>query len=148
MIEKIKAKGTLIIKKNGKVIKEVTNLIVNGGLETWTGLLLTDTTGSYTAFDFMAIGIGTTTQTATDTTLETESLRVAGTGTQITTSTTNDTAQLVATFNITSTLAITESGIFNDATTGTMFNRTTFPAENVINGDDLELTWKIQLGNS
>ena len=148
MIEKIKAKGTLIIKKNGKVIKEVTNLIVNGGLEAWTGLLLTDTTGSYTAFDFMAIGTGTTTQTATDTTLETESLRIAGTGTQITTTTTNDTAQLLATFNITSTLAITESGIFNAASAGTMFNRTTFTAIDVINGDDLELTWKIQLGNS
>ena len=128
MESKLKLKGNVTIIVNDKVVKKIQNLIVNGGLAEMSGLLLSDIGG--TAFDYIAIGIGTTGATVTDTTLETESMRVAGTGTQTTTIVTDDTAHLESTFNIVSTLAITESGILNAASSGTMLNRTTFTAIN------------------
>lgn len=127
--------------------RHVNNTIVNAGLAVVSGLVLSDIGG--TAFDYIAIGTGTTGAAATDTALETEITtnggeRTAGTGTQVTTSVTNDTAQLVATFTFTGAFAVTESGVFNAASAGTMLCRQTFSAVNVASGDSLQITWKVQ----
>lgn len=139
--ENTKLNGKLVIIKNDEVVKEMHNLIVNAGLAEMSGLLLTDVGG--TAFDYIAIGVGTTAADAADTTLETESMREAGTGTQTTTTVTDDTAHLEASFSIGSTLAITEAGILNAASVGTLLNRQTFTAINVVDGDTITIKWDV-----
>jgi len=142
--EKIKINGRFTIIKNGEVVREINNLITNAGFGAMSGLVLNDITE--TAFDYIAIGTGTTAAAVTNTTLEAESMRVAGTGTQTTTTVTNDTAHLESTFNITSTLAITEAGMLNAATLGTLFNRGIFTAVNVVNGDTLVVKYDVTFG--
>ncbi len=100
------------------------------------------------AFDYLAIGTGTTAFAAGNTTLETETHRVAGTGTRVTTSVTNDTAQLVVTFSgFSGTEAVTEVGMLNAASTGDLLMRQTFSALNVDwdAGDSIVMTVKIQV---
>lgn len=137
----IKMLGKVTIIKNGEKVKEIKNLIVNTGLASMSALLLADI--SETAYDYIAIGTGTTAAAAGDTALGTEQMREAGTGTQVTTTVTNDTAHLESTFNITSTLAITEAGMFNAASSGTMLNRQVFSAVNVVDGDTLVVKWDV-----
>ncbi len=144
--ESLKLKGHIkfVLKdKDGKIkeVREIDNLIVNAGKSETAGLLIGDT--GATAFGYIAIGTGTTAPSASDTALETETHRASATTSLTTTNVTNDTAQLEATFNFTSSYAITESGIFNDATAGDMLARQTFSALNVANGDSLTVTWKI-----
>jgi hypothetical protein len=81
------------------------------------------------------------------TALVTESARVALTSTtQVTTTTTNDAIQYVATFNPgTATAAITEAAILNAASAGTMLARTVFSVINKGANDTLTITWKITL---
>lgn len=129
--------------KDGNVKQEKTilNIIVNGGKAQVAGLILSDIGG--TAFDYIAIGEGASGPSATDTALGSESHRGAGTGTRTTTTVTNDTAQLVYTFNFSSSYAITEAGIFNAASGPLMLCRTVFSAINVVNGDSLQVTYKV-----
>lgn len=135
--------------RNGELIKRGThkNVITKVGLAAMAGLFLTDVGG--TAFDYMAIGIGTTPETANDTTLESEIAsgggeRKAGTGTRVTTTVTNDTAQLEAAFTFTAPFAVTEVGVLNDPTTGTLATRKVFSAYNVISGDVLTIRYKVK----
>lgn len=127
----------------------VPNVITNVGLAEMASLILLDNPDSATAFDFIAIGTGTTAAAASQTALVTEITtggggRTAGTGTTVTTSVTDDTSQLTATFSFTGTFAITESGVFNAASAGIMLCRQVFAVINVVSGDSLVVTWKIQ----
>jgi len=146
MNENIKLKGQFNFKhiRNGRVIDERTydNIIVNDGKAAVAGLMLADVTG-IDKFDYIAIGTGTTAESATQTALITEVMRANATGSRVTTNVTNDTAQLVATFNFTSSYAITEAGVFNASTAGTMLCRKVFSAINVANGDSLQVTYKV-----
>jgi hypothetical protein len=63
----------------------------------------------------------------------------------VTTDVTNDTAQLVYTFTVTGTAAVTESGVFNAASSGVLLARQVFSAINVVNGDSLQITWKFDV---
>ena len=147
--DKIKSKGSLTIEVKDKDGKEkykkekIQNLVTTIGKAEIAKLFLTDQTGSAIAFDFIAIGEGTTAAAITDTTLETESMREAGTGTITTTTVTDDTSTLVGVFNIVSTLAITEYGLLNAGTAGTLFSRTIGAVKNVVNGDTITVTWNI-----
>lgn len=131
--------------------KNVPNLITNAGLAEIATLILADDPDSGTAFDYIALGSGSG-QTASSTTLATEITTNGGarrgganaTGTTVTTSVTDDTAQLVTTFSFTGTLAITESGVFNAGASGDMLCYQDFSVINVGNGDSLQITWKIQ----
>lgn len=48
----------------------------------------------------------------------------------------------VGTVSYTSTKAITEHGLFNKATAGTLLDRTVFSAVNVVSGDACEFTYE------
>lgn len=129
---------------------ETPNAVMNLGFKEVAQLIGTDTTGSATAFDYIAVGTGTTAATATDTALETEVTnigltRAAGTGTNVTTTVTYDTFQLVKSFSPTSSAAITESGVLNASAAGILLCRQTFSAINVTNGDTLTITWKVKV---
>lgn len=113
--------------------------------------------GGEAAFTSIGQGTGTTAANVADTALEIGKL-ADGTGdsgvhvlpaasvtvSRVTTTVTNDTAQLVGTISEAATLAITESGVFNADTNGTMLCRQVFSAINVVSGDSLQLTWKIK----
>jgi len=104
-----------------------------------------------TAFGYIAIGTGTTAESATDTALASEIKRKAATKTQTTTSVTGDTCLLTASFSsadgLTGTSAVTEAGVFNAATGGVLLARKVFSAVNVNwdAGDTLTVNYYIQL---
>jgi len=132
------------------------DLITSAGKAAVADLLLTDT-ANVSDFNFIAIGSGDTAASTGDTALEAEADRASSTGTRITTSATNDTAQLVYIFSSgnpaglngasTGTQAIEESGVFNELTGGQLLCRQTFSALNVDwdGGDSLQITWKVQI---
>lgn len=106
--------------------------------------------GSEAVFTYIAVGTGTTAAAVGDTTLETELAtsglsRASATASRVTTDTTNDTAQLVKSFSVTGTQAVTESGVLNAASSGTLLARQVFSAINVVNGDTLQITWKFDV---
>jgi len=132
---------------DGKVKDErtVKNVITLSGKGAVSGLILSDITASYAAFDAVAIGIGTTAATNTQTALSTEYAKVACTGTQAQVTSTRDTAQLVASFAFTGAAAIVEAGVFNmtATATGVMLARQVFAALNATSGDTLAVTYKV-----
>lgn len=145
--DSIKAKGTLqltLIDENGKIKQQDEhNLVVSAGLA-YIASRMKDATA--TAMSHMGVGTGTTAAAAGDTALGTAlGARVALDSTTITTtSVTNDSVQYVATFGAgVSTGAITEAGIFNDLTGGTMLCRTVFSVINKGALDTLVITWKV-----
>jgi len=125
------------------------NSMAKTGMAQVAGLILTDVGG--TAFDYVGIGTGTTAESADHTDLITPVKRKAGTGTRITTTFTDDTAQLVATFSSADTLsgssAIAEAGVFTAVSAGVMLFRKIFTAKTVNwdDGDTLEVTAKCQM---
>lgn len=136
--------------RGGELIdkRDIHNLITNAGFAGAASRL--NGAGGEAAFTYIAMGTGTTAAAVTDTTLQTELStsglsRVNATATRVTTSVTNDTAQLANTFSVTGTVAVTESGILNAASTGTLLARQVFSAINVVNGDSLAVTWKVQM---
>ncbi|HEY0141287.1 MAG TPA: hypothetical protein VGF48_10345 [Thermoanaerobaculia bacterium] len=103
--------------------------------------------GGEAAFTYIAVGTGTNAAAAGDTALQTEITdsglaRANATASRTTTTVTNDTAQLVQTFTVTGTKAVTESGVLNAGASGTLLARQVFSAINVVNGDSLQITWK------
>lgn len=90
---------------------------------------------------FHGTGTGTTAEAASQTALVTETgSRVSGT---LTEGTTANIFRTVATVPYTSTLAITEHGIFSASSAGTMLDRSVFAVVNVINGDSIQFTYEL-----
>lgn len=110
------------------------------------GIVTNRLKGAGTEPNYVHWGTGTTVAAATQTALVTPSAeaRVAGTSTQQTTTTTNDTYRVVATLTSASTQAITEAGLFDAVTTGNMFVRGDFAAINLANGDSIQFTINVQ----
>ena len=123
--------------------RETENTIMNAGKAEVSGLILTDIGGN--AFDYLAIGTSATAPNATQTALIAQVYRIASTGSQQTTTTTNDTARLTASIAMTASNSLQEAGIFNSSSAGDMLARTTFSAVNVINGDTLNVGYSIVL---
>ena len=122
---------------NIKDEQEVKNLVVTVG-KNFIASRMKDATA--TAMSHMAIGTGTVAAAVGDTTLGTEVGRVALTSTTVTT---NNVAY-VATFPAgTGTGAITEAGILNAASAGTLLCRTVFSVINKGAADTLGITWTV-----
>jgi len=135
--------------RDGEVIdtRGFTNITVITGRAEVAGLINGVTSG---AFTYIALGEGTTSPADANTALESEistggGERSSATPSRVTTDTTDDTAQLVNTFNFTAAFAVTESGVFDAASAGVMLCRQTFSVLNVISGDSLQITWKIDV---
>lgn len=106
--------------------------------------------GGEAAFTYIALGTGTNASAVGDTTLQTEATtngaqRANATASRVTTDTTNDTARLVNTFNFTGSFSITESGVLNASSVGTLLARQVFTAIAVVNGDSLQVTWNFDV---
>lgn len=146
MDEKLKITGDVlfVLRNNtGKVIetKEIKNLVVTTGLN-YIASRIKDATA--TAMTHMAVGTGATAAALGDTTLGAEvgSSRTTLTSTTVST----NTIQYACTFGAgVGTGALTEAGVFNAASAGTMLCRTVFSAINKAAGDSLTITWTITI---
>lgn len=142
--EMLKATGALkiVLKSADGSVKheqEVKNLVVTTGLG-YIASRMKDTT--YGAMSHMAVGSGTANAAAGDTALGTELGRVALTSTTVSANAT----VYVATFAPgTGTGAVTEAGIFNANSGGTMLCRTKFAVVNKDVGDTLSITWTVTI---
>jgi len=143
--ENLKLKGRLNIvlfdeSGNVKDEREVDNLVVTAGLTFIASRMTAATAG---VMSHMALGTGTTAASAGQTDL----VSIAGSRVAITGATPGSTNVVyTATFAAgVSTGAITEAGIFNAATAGTMLCRTVFSVVNKAAGDSMAITWTITL---
>lgn len=125
---------------NIKQEASIPNLVVDAGLA-FIASRMKDTTDA--AMSHMAVGSGTTAADPADTALETQiSSRVALTSTTVTA----NAVEYIASFAAgVSTGAVTEAGIFNADTSGTMLCRTVFSVVNKGADDTLQITWTITL---
>jgi hypothetical protein len=80
-------------------------------------------------------GVGTTAENASDTAIETTDGESRATGTQ--TESASNAYRSVGTVSYTSTKAVTEHGLFNDSSAGTLMDRSVFSAVNVVSGDSI-----------
>ena len=88
-------------------------------------------------FKYHDAGVGTTAENASDTAIETTDGESRATGTQTESAATA--YRSVGTISYTSSKAITEHGLFNDSSAGTLMDRTVFSAVNVVSGDSIKL---------
>jgi hypothetical protein len=142
--EELKATGLVkIVQTNasGEIVKEfnVPNLVVTSG-KNHIAAKIAATTNSPAAMTHMAIGTGTSTPGASDTALGTQTGRVSLSGSVVSTNTITYTATFPAG---TGDGAITEAGVFNASSGGTMLCRTTFPVVNKASGDTIAITWVV-----
>jgi len=96
----------------------------------------------HSTFSYHDSGTGTVAEAATDTALGTPSAEARDTGTQAEGATANI-YKSVATHTYGGSFAITEHGLFNAATAGTLMDRTKFAAVNVANGEKIEFTYQL-----
>ena len=142
----INATGKLniqVIDPNGNVKQEQTvdNVVVTVG-KVFIASRMAGTTSA--VMSHMAIGTGTTAAAVGDTALQTQSAIVALTSTTAS----SNTVVYVGTFPAgtpASLTAITEAGIFNASSSGTMLCHTIFSAVNKDTGDTMAITWTITL---
>ena len=144
--EKIVATGELkiIVTAPDGTVKhkqEIKNLVVTTGLG-YIASRMKDATA--TAMSHMAVGTGNTAAAAGNTTLGTESARVALTSTTVTAAAVAYVATFPAGTPATLT-AITEAGIFNASSAGTMLCRTVFATVNKDVGDTMSITWTVTM---
>jgi len=102
--------------------------------------------GTGTEPKFVAWGTGAGTAAATDTTLFTESAeaRTSGTSSKVTTTTTNDTYQVVGAIVATAGRTITNAGLFDASTTGNLFIKADFTGVVLATNDSITFTFKCQ----
>jgi len=143
--EQLKMTGALTIVKtnaDGVIVdkRHIPNLVVTTGKNYIISRMIGTSDGVMT---HMGVGTGIVSPVAGDTTLGT----VLGSRVVLTSATqAANVVTYVASFNAgVSTGAITEAGIFNAITTGTMLCRTTFPVVNKEAGDSIVITWVVTI---
>ena len=132
----LKMKGRLTIALNDEVVQEVDNLVVTAGKNYVADRMKNNST----VMSHMAIGTGTAAAAAGNTALGSESARTALTSSTVT----DNEIVYVDTFAAgTGTGAITEAGIFNASSGGTMLCRTVFSVVNKGASDAMTITWTV-----
>ncbi len=125
-----------VVKEN----REFNNLITNAGFDGMSAAI----SGDYSAaYKYIAIGTGTMAAAAIDTALESEATRALGTyahtaGTKVFTVTASFAAGV-------GTGAVSEAGVLNAASDGTLLSRQTFGVINKGALDSLQITWTYTL---
>lgn len=141
---RLKGQCQLVLKKeNGDVIvKKKDNIIVNGGFD-FICDALGKASGRPNVLSHIAVGKGTTAAAAGQTALVSEITRVAATYAH-----TAGTKEFTMTANYAKGIgsgAITELGVFNAASGGTMFDRVVFAVVNKEANDELTVTFRFVL---
>ena len=149
-VEKMNALGRVLIQvfdKDKNLIEEQTvkNLVVTTGLNHIADRL--GASSPATRMSHMEVGTGTTAPAAGNTALETAiaSSRVALTSQTVST----NTVEYVGDFPAgTGTGAVTEAGVFNASSSGTLLCRTTFSVVNKGAADTLKITWTLTVSDT
>jgi len=125
-----------------RVVKHrvVTDAFVNDIVDN----LITETS-AFGDYKYHDSGTGTTAEAAGDTALETPTGEARSTGTQVE-GAANE-YKSVATDTYAGSFAITEHGLFNASTGGTLMDRTVFSAINVVSGDKIEFTFSVSFSS-
>ena len=132
----LKLTGKLSIAINDEVVQEVPNLVVTAGKNYVADRIKNNST----VMSHMAIGTGSTAAAAGNTALGSESARTALTSSTVT----DNEIVYVDTFAAgVGTGAITEAGIFNASSGGTMLCRTVFSVVNKGASDAMTITWTV-----
>lgn len=138
-ILKLKGELRVVLNKEDGTTEQFdhTNLVVDSGLNFIVERMAS---ADDSVMSHMAIGQDNTAAAAANTTLGDEAGRVALTSTTVS----NNTVTYVATFGAgTGTGAITEAGILNASSSGTLLCRTVFPVVNKQSGDSMTITWTV-----
>ena len=131
-----------VLDGEGKVkeLKEFKNLIVQVGKNFLASAIINSSTSPFT---HMAIGTSSTPAANGDTTLGTEIARQAFTSSSVST----NVVTLSTTYAAgTGTGTITEAGIFNASSSGTLLSHVVFSAISKAAADSLVITWTITVG--
>lgn len=135
--DSLKMTGHLAIAINGEVVQEVPNLVVASG-KGYVASRMKDT--SLGAMSHMAIGTNTGAAAAGNTALGAENDRNSLTSTTVSAGT----VTYVATFGAgEGTGAVTEAGLFNASSGGTLLCRTVFAVVNKGSQDSMTITWSV-----
>lgn len=127
----------------------VATVVTNKGKAMFADRLRTSPATYTVSPKFAAMGVGATgaarTAVAADAALSTEvESRTSGTESTVTTTQTNDTYQDAATITASATRAVDEAGLFDASSTGNMGASATFNVINLVSGDSIAFTWKLQ----
>ena len=139
---KLKGRLDIVVTSEDGVVKQeesVENLVVTTG-KNFVASRMAGTSSS--VMSHMAIGTDSTAASAGDTSLGSESARVALTSTTVN----NNDVVYVATFPAgtpSSAAAVTAAGIFNASSGGTMLCHTVFSVINKGTSDSLTITWTV-----
>jgi hypothetical protein len=127
----------------GETVREFTvpNLVVTSGRNHIAEKIVAGS-GVAVSMSHMAIGTGNATPAASDVALGTEVGRITLAGSQVNTNTITYSATFGAGLGIG---AITEAGIFNSSTGGTMLCRVQFSQVNKAAGDSIAITWVVTI---
>jgi hypothetical protein len=135
--DNLKMTGHLAIAINNEVVQEVPNLVVTSG-KGYVASRMKD--ASVTAMSHMAIGTGASAAAAGNTALGSEAERNSLTSTTVS----GGTVTYTATFSAgEGTGAITEAGLLNASSGGTMLCRTVFAVVNKGAQDSMTITWSV-----
>jgi len=143
--ESITVKGNLNVvlydqNKNVKDTREVKNLVVASGKNYIANRM---TSNANAIMSHMAVGSGNVSPTTADTALGSETARIALDSTTLA----GNNITYVTTFSAgVGTGPITEAGIFNNSSAGTMLCRTRFDVVNKSNTDIVVITWNVTVG--
>jgi|TARA_R100000152_G_C6778255_1_gene208776 hypothetical protein len=135
--DQLQLKGHLQIHLNDELVQDVDNLVVTAG-KNYVASRIKD--ASATAMSHMAVGSGTTAAAAGNTALGSELGRVSLTSTSVSNAVVTYTATFAAG---TGTGAVTEAGILNASSSGTMLCRTVFSVVNKGANDSMTVTWTV-----
>jgi hypothetical protein len=132
-----------VIRKDGRVedkgvisARKVTDAFVQKLVDAFQSAVYVN------AWKYHDSGEGTTGEDATDTALEDPCGEARDSGTQVEGASANI-YKTVATHTYAGTFAITEHGVFDASTSGTLMDRSVFSAINVNSGDKIEFTYQI-----
>ena len=140
--EQLKMKGHLQIELNGELVRDIDNLVVTAGKTFVASSMLKTTSNSPAAMTHMGVGTSTQDPAGTDTAL------ISQVGSRKAFTTAADSTDAVVTYICAfaageGTGALTEAGIFNAASSGTMLCRTEFSVVNKGASDSMTITWTV-----
>jgi hypothetical protein len=143
--EKVFRDGKLVLEQESK------NLTPDSAVAAFIKRMGGD--GSTDEFTYLALGTGTTAAANDDTALESEIVdsgleRASATVTYETDSISGDTLQLLKSWTATGSKSVTEIGVFNDASAGTLGGRTVKTAVPLESNDVYHITYKIILARA
>jgi len=132
-----------LFKRDGSIIRYgvVSYRVVTTAFVNFVVDQLQTETSVFGDFKYHDAGVGTTGAAVGDTGIETTDGEDRATGTQ--TEDDPNIYQSVGTITYTSTKAVTEHGLFNDPTAGTLLDRHVFSAINVVSGDSIQFTYSL-----